>query len=427
MIASAVGRYGASCDSSVARAMTRSAMSLQHGRLDRGLVEEVGDQHGETLRHRRLLRARREGGEGRRRRRRGGANQARTASGSATANDGVLPGPVGETQPVRPVADRQEPGEGRRLGLDPLELLAGDRPGLRAPGRGQEPDPAAGQHQRPGPPAPVRSGSGPARSPPASRRPTGGTSTTRGRTPGLSHRFSSGARTSRTNSDPRQGGRRRPGSAPPSAARRVAQGASRKSSNRRPGRRIGRWRMCCQTIHSKARKISEERPPEDPAGVDLERLAGWRHGAIGPSPGSAPAPPDGQTPWFARPGRLACNSRRAAGWAGGPACRARLILQDRSRGGKWTDAANQGDAERGEGRPGLRDRPVDQPQADRDRRRARRFRRALAGPGACRADHEGHRAGDDGRPPLRDGPFRPPAADRLRLASCARSRPAPAG
>ena len=56
-----------------------------------------------------------------------------------------------------------------------------------------------------------------------------------------------------------------------------------------------------------------------------------------------------------------------------------------------------------------------QPEADRDRRRARRLRRPLARRRACRARDEGDRARDDGRPVLRPRPLRPPAGDRLRL------------
>ncbi len=59
--------------------------------------------------------------------------------------------------------------------------------------------------------------------------------------------------------------------------------------------------------------------------------------------------------------------------------------------------------------------PVVPPEADRDRRRARRLRRSLARLRACRARNEGDRDRHDGRPRLWDGPLRQDAGDRLRL------------
>src|SRR5262249_19874848 len=137
MIASTADRYGASCDSSVARAMTRSAMS-----------SSTADSTEVSSRKSAISTEKRSGiedsfghdaGPGRDDvavPRRGEPGQDRVGIGHGER--GVIPGPIGETQPVGPVADRQEPGEGRRLGLDPHELLAGHRPRLRAPARRQE-------------------------------------------------------------------------------------------------------------------------------------------------------------------------------------------------------------------------------------------------------------------------------------------------
>ena len=128
--------------------------------------------------------------------------------------------------------------------------------------------------------------------------------------------------------------------------------------------------------------------------------------------------PERQTPWFAcvRQVSLLFSTRGGSDRRGADRAGRDPSYSPRLAEGREVDGCHESRRCWREGKVVrvFGDRPVAQPQADRDRRRARRLRRALARPGARRADHEGHRAGDDGRPQLRDGPFRPPAGDRLR-------------
>ena len=248
----------------------------ENGRLDRGLVEEVGDQHRETLRHRQLLH------RGSAPDRSGpsepclatGPSHASMAPGSATAKtascrivpeDGTAAASFGPGQARR---GSNPPARSDRLRRDP-----GTR--ARHPRPRKKPEAAVGERQGSGMPAPARAA--PARHARDDRL-VGArwNSPQAGSTGGLSQKFKSGRTIRRTTTI---ASKVRIPAARSATANDcgVAHGASRKMIKRCPGMRTGNSGNTVPDHELTDQKEEKERSPVDPARVDLDLLARTRH------------------------------------------------------------------------------------------------------------------------------------------------------
>ena len=313
----------------------------------------------ETFRHRRLLRAWRDGAAGRRRRlahRRGEPGQDRVGVGHGEARR-VPRSAIVKRDTVRPVPDRQAAGRGPAARLDRARAPRGRAtraPRPRPPGMNQSR--SSGQHQRRAA-TPRRIPAPAALAIRHSRRPTGGTSTPTGRTRAGAISPSSGARSAGRTAIPS-------GTAPArtrrDAARQEAQIAARRMEEQRTehGSLAGHRRMRCQMIHSSTRKITRNDHGRPGQQSISSALAGWQHGAIGPSPARVPHSPVGQTPWFARLRQVSLQFCRAVGLVGGTGVPRRPHCPGSNEGREVDGCRESSRCCRRQGRPGVRGRPV---------------------------------------------------------------------
>ena len=126
--------------------------------FDRSLVEEIGDQHRESITHRTLL------PNGRHRlqavprasRLAGRFGHASTTFGSATAKIGIRTGTTAHAQMFRPVANGRQFGDQRPLRNDIGDVVEWQVPRLVTVFRWKEPESTIGQGERSGFPHPSR-------------------------------------------------------------------------------------------------------------------------------------------------------------------------------------------------------------------------------------------------------------------------------
>ena len=157
MIASVWGKYPASSDSSVARAMVMSAMSSQDGRLDRGLIQEIGDQYVESIRASKAPWGAMRGWVLTSSGCVSGAKPGQDRLGIGPRRSGRLPR-SGTRSAIAPGQFRIGANRARSEGSSSIRsrsARAADQ-GSRSQAGGEEPEPAIREHQRAGPPSPAR-------------------------------------------------------------------------------------------------------------------------------------------------------------------------------------------------------------------------------------------------------------------------------
>ena len=247
----------------------------QDGRLDRGLVEEVGDQNRETLRHQRLLLLVPAGRDGGHLVLAGECTEpGEDRVGIGHREDSAFSGSARNLERYRPVPDRSQLGEHGMFELDPIALVETQGPGFKIPGRGKEPEPAIGEARDPG------------RHLHPDRRRAGMLADDRlggakwnshheGSTGGLSQKFQSGRMMScttriaaRVTAPPPGVLARTRGASPRAPAGTPSNGARHANAEARdtlPDRELA------------DQEKEEKRPPVDPASVDLDLLVQRRH------------------------------------------------------------------------------------------------------------------------------------------------------